>query len=116
VPRRFRCSVAVPTRSTCDLIAVLMNLGPCTRRGGSSACPGVVLRVVELVLMLGRRPCTGSRVRLTGDLELYISQRGGVPSARAPTVLSHLVLKKQTKCIPICMPGSSFIHIVDKSE
>jgi hypothetical protein len=30
--------------------------------------------------------------------------------------LSHLVLEKQTKCIPICMPGSSFIHIVDKSE
>jgi hypothetical protein len=30
--------------------------------------------------------------------------------------LSHLVLEKQTKCIPICMSGSSFIHIVDKSE
>jgi hypothetical protein len=30
--------------------------------------------------------------------------------------LSHLVLEKQTKCILICMPGSSFMHIVDKSE
>jgi hypothetical protein len=30
--------------------------------------------------------------------------------------LSHLVLEKQTKCIPIRMPGSSFIHIVDISE
>jgi hypothetical protein len=30
--------------------------------------------------------------------------------------LSHLVLEKQIKCIPICMPRSSFIHIVDKSE
>jgi hypothetical protein len=30
--------------------------------------------------------------------------------------LSHPVLEKQTKCIPICMSGSSFIHIVDKSE
>jgi hypothetical protein len=30
--------------------------------------------------------------------------------------LSHLVLVKQTKCIPICMPGSSFMHIVDISE
>jgi hypothetical protein len=30
--------------------------------------------------------------------------------------MSHLVLEKQTKCIPICMAGSSFIHIVDKSE
>jgi hypothetical protein len=27
-----------------------------------------------------------------------------------------LVLEKQVKCIPICMPGSSFIHIVDISE
>jgi hypothetical protein len=31
-------------------------------------------------------------------------------------VVSHLVLEKQTKCILVCMPGSSFIHIVDKSE
>jgi hypothetical protein len=23
---------------------------------------------------------------------------------------------KQTKCIPLCMPGSSFMHIVDISE
>jgi hypothetical protein len=30
--------------------------------------------------------------------------------------VSHLVLEKQTKCIPICMPGSSFIHIVEISE
>jgi hypothetical protein len=31
-------------------------------------------------------------------------------------LLSHPVLEKQTKCIPICMPGSSFMHIVDISE
>jgi hypothetical protein len=30
--------------------------------------------------------------------------------------VSHLVLEKKTKCIHICMPGSSFIHIVDLSE
>jgi hypothetical protein len=32
------------------------------------------------------------------------------------TELSHPVLEKQTKYIPICMPGSSFMHIVDISE
>jgi hypothetical protein len=31
-------------------------------------------------------------------------------------LVSHLVLEKQTKCIPICMLGSSFMHIVDISE
>jgi hypothetical protein len=33
-----------------------------------------------------------------------------------PDFVSHPVLEKQTKCIPICMPGSSFMHIVAISE
>jgi hypothetical protein len=83
----FGYSVAVLAHGTCDLMAVLVNLGPCTRRGGSYACPGAISRVVVPVLMPGRHPYTGSRVRLTRDLELYSCRRGGVLSARALTVL-----------------------------
>jgi hypothetical protein len=68
-------------------MAFLANLGPCIHRGGSCACPGVVSRVVVRVLMPGHRLYTSSRIQLTGDLELYNDRRGGVPSARALTVL-----------------------------
>jgi hypothetical protein len=87
VSRCFGYSVAVLAHDTCDLMVVLENLGPCTRRGGSCACLGAVSRVVVSVLMPGRCSYTSSRVRLTGDLELYSGRRGGVLSARALTVL-----------------------------
>jgi hypothetical protein len=73
--------------SACDLIAVLANLVPITRRGGSCACPGVASRVVVLEFLLGRRPYASLRVWLTGDRELYSGRHGGVPSARVPMVL-----------------------------
>jgi hypothetical protein len=52
--------------STCHLMAVLANLGPGVRRGGSCACPGVASRVVVLESLLGHGPYASSRVRLTG--------------------------------------------------
>jgi hypothetical protein len=73
--------------NTCDLMAVLANLGPGMVRGGSCACPGASSRVVVLEFLLGRRPYASSRVRLTGDREMYSGRRGGVPSARVPMVL-----------------------------
>jgi hypothetical protein len=68
-------------------MVVMENLGPCMCRGSSCACPGVVSKVVVLVPMPGRRLYVDSRIRLTGDLELYSGWRGGVPSAQALTVL-----------------------------
>jgi hypothetical protein len=73
--------------STHDLTAVLANLDPGMCRGGSCACLGVASRVVVLEFLLGRRPYASSRIRLTGDRELYNGRRGGVPSTRVPTVL-----------------------------
>jgi hypothetical protein len=66
--------------NTCDLMVVLVNLGPGVRRGGSCACPGVASRVAVLESLLGRRPSASSRVRLMEDQELYSSRSGGVPS------------------------------------
>jgi hypothetical protein len=73
-------------------MAVLPNLVPGTRRGGSCACPGAASRVAALGFLLGRRLYASSRVRLTGDRELYSGWRGGVLSARVPTV-SGVVLQ-----------------------
>jgi hypothetical protein len=73
--------------STCDLMVVLENLVPGTRRGASCACPAVASRVAVLEFLLGRRPYASSRVRLMGDWELYSGRRGSVPSARVPMVL-----------------------------
>jgi hypothetical protein len=67
--------------NTCDLMVVLVNLGPDTRRGGSCSCPGATSRVVMLGLLPGHRPYADSRVRLMGDLGLYSGRRGGVQSA-----------------------------------
>jgi hypothetical protein len=63
------------------------NLGLGRRRGGSCPFLGEASRVVMLALLPGRCPYTSSRVRLTGDLELYSDQCGGVSSAQALTVL-----------------------------
>jgi hypothetical protein len=43
----------------------------------------------------------------------YVQKSSFWLCVKSNDLLSHLVLEKQTKCIPICMPGSSFIHIVD---
>jgi hypothetical protein len=56
VPRGFRCSVEVLTCSTGDLMAVLMNLGPCMRHGGSCACLGAASRVVVPTPTSGHHP------------------------------------------------------------
>jgi hypothetical protein len=72
--------------NTSDLMDVLANLVPGTRRGSSCACPGAASRVAALGFLLGHRPYTSSRVRLTGDRELYNGRRGGVLSAQVPTV------------------------------
>jgi hypothetical protein len=68
-------------------------------------------------------PLPWRRIRLPADANgLWSWRTGGVtgtaslPRSSTPPPLSHLVLEKQPMCIPICMPGSSFIHIVDISE
>jgi hypothetical protein len=68
-------------------MAVLVNLGPGMRRGGSYACPGVASRVVVLEFLLGRCPYASSRVLLTKVPKLHSSRRGSVPSAWVPTTL-----------------------------
>jgi hypothetical protein len=63
--------------------------------------------------LLDRSGPTDSQTAATPmELHLHVKSSDGAPLAD----LSHPVLEKQTKCIPICMPESSFIHIVDKSE
>jgi hypothetical protein len=62
VPRGLLYKVVVPACSACDLKVVLMNLGPCTRRGDSCACLEAASRVVLPALASGRRPYTDSRV------------------------------------------------------
>jgi hypothetical protein len=73
--------------STGDLTAVLVNLAPGRRHGGSYACPGTASRVVASESLLGRRPYTNSRAWLMGDQKLHSGRRGDVPLAWVPTVL-----------------------------
>jgi hypothetical protein len=70
-----------------DSTAVLTNLVPGRRRGGSCACPGAASRVVVPKSLSDRRPYTNSRVWLTGDQKLHSGRHGDVPSTWVPTML-----------------------------
>jgi hypothetical protein len=69
----------VPVCSTRDLMVVLTNPDPCTRRGDSCASPEATSRVVLSVPASGRCPYPDSRVLLKGELGLHSDRRGGVP-------------------------------------
>jgi hypothetical protein len=70
-----------------DSMAVLANLAPGKRRGGSCACPGATSRVVAPESLSDRRSYTNSRYWLTGEWKLRRGRRGDVPSAWVPIVL-----------------------------
>jgi hypothetical protein len=54
-----------------------------------------------------------------GSLDPRGGGLAGIPAAPAALLKEEVVtpvFPKKTKCKPICMPGSIFMHIVDKSE
>jgi hypothetical protein len=73
--------------SVVELTVVLVNLASGGCRGGSCARPGAASRVVELELLLGRRPYADSRARLTKDRRPHSGERDDVPSTWVPIVL-----------------------------